>query len=145
AGFSSGCSGAGTADANRVQYNGLCGIARYVRNDADVNHAARTRCIAFGSMRVAPAVAAEVLHVISPLALHRLDARKIIETNQLLHDFIEQEPTLELAARTFTWRSRCTSKMRSCSFGSSELTYGRCQGRTSRLPITDSLDATTPI
>ena len=81
------------------------------------------------------------------LALHPSPSgrRKIIETIQLLHDFIGQGPTAELAARTFTWRSRCTSKMRSCSFGSSELTYARCQGRTSRLPITDSLDATTPI
>src|SRR5689334_22179452 len=53
----------------KVQHNGLRGVARYVCNDADVNHAARTKCIAFGNMRVDAAVAAEVLRVISPLAL----------------------------------------------------------------------------
>jgi excisionase family DNA binding protein len=53
----------------KVQHNGLRGVARYVCNDADVNHAARTKCIAFGNMRVDAAMAAEVLRVISPLAL----------------------------------------------------------------------------
>src|SRR3954468_22931313 len=53
----------------KVQHNGLRGVARYVCNDADVNHAARTKCIAFGNMRVDAAVATEVLRVISPLAL----------------------------------------------------------------------------
>src|SRR5690242_1938782 len=53
----------------KVQHNGLRGVARYVCNDADVNHAVRTKCIAFGNMRVDAAVAAEVLRVISPLAL----------------------------------------------------------------------------
>jgi excisionase family DNA binding protein len=53
----------------KVQHNGLRGVARYVCNDASVNHAAQTKCIAFGNMRVDAAVSAEVLRVISPLAL----------------------------------------------------------------------------
>jgi len=35
----------------KVQHNGLRGVARYVCNDADVNHATRSKCIAFGNMR----------------------------------------------------------------------------------------------
>ena len=53
----------------KVQHNGLRGVARYVCNDADVNHATKKKCIAFGNMRVDAAVSAEVLRVISPLAL----------------------------------------------------------------------------
>jgi excisionase family DNA binding protein len=53
----------------KVQHNGLRGVARYVCNDADVNHATTRKCIAFGNMRVDAAVSAEVLRVISPLAL----------------------------------------------------------------------------
>ena len=53
----------------KVQHNGLRGVARYVCNDADINHATRTKCIAFGNMRVDAAVSAEVLRVIWPLAL----------------------------------------------------------------------------
>ena len=53
----------------KVQHNGLRGVARYVCNDADINHAIRTKCIAFGNMRVDAAVSAEVLRVIWPLAL----------------------------------------------------------------------------
>jgi excisionase family DNA binding protein len=53
----------------KVQHNGLRGVARYVCNDADVNHATRRKCIAFGNMRIDAAVSAEVLRVISPLAL----------------------------------------------------------------------------
>jgi excisionase family DNA binding protein len=53
----------------KVQHNGLRGVARYVCNDADINHATRTKCIAFGNMRVDAAVSAEVLRVISPLGL----------------------------------------------------------------------------
>jgi excisionase family DNA binding protein len=53
----------------KVQHNGLRGVARYVCNDADVNHATNRKCIAFGNMRVDAAVSAEVLRVISPLAL----------------------------------------------------------------------------
>jgi hypothetical protein len=53
----------------KVQHNGLRGVARYVCNDADVNHAAKRKCIAFGNMRIDAAVSAEVLRMISPLAL----------------------------------------------------------------------------
>jgi excisionase family DNA binding protein len=53
----------------KVQHNGLRGVARYICNDADLNHAVREKCIAFGNMRVDGAVSAEVLRVISPLAL----------------------------------------------------------------------------
>jgi len=53
----------------KVQHNGLRGAARYVCNDADLNHAARTKCIAFGNMRIDAAVSAEIARVISPLAL----------------------------------------------------------------------------
>src|SRR6201997_3778014 len=53
----------------KVQHNGLRGVARYICNDAEINHAVREKCIAFGNMRVDAAVSAEVLRVISPLAL----------------------------------------------------------------------------
>jgi excisionase family DNA binding protein len=53
----------------KVQHNGLRGVARYVCNDANLNHAAQTKCIAFGNMRVDAAVSAEVVRAISPLAL----------------------------------------------------------------------------
>ena len=53
----------------KVQHNGLRGVARYICNDAEINHAVREKCIAFGNMRVDGAVSAEVLRVISPLAL----------------------------------------------------------------------------
>ena len=43
----------------KVQHNGLRGVARYVCNDADVNHATKRKCIAFGNMRVDAAVSAE--------------------------------------------------------------------------------------
>jgi hypothetical protein len=45
------------------------GVARYVCNDASVNHGRRTKCIAFGNMRVDAAVSAEVLSLIAPLGL----------------------------------------------------------------------------
>jgi excisionase family DNA binding protein len=53
----------------KVQHNGLRGVARYICNDADINHAVREKCITFGNMRVDGEVSAEVLRVISPLAL----------------------------------------------------------------------------
>src|SRR5258707_4226474 len=53
----------------KVQHNGPRGVARYVCNDADVNHATRRKCIAFGNMRIDAAVSAEVVRVISPLAI----------------------------------------------------------------------------
>ncbi len=53
----------------KVQHNGQRGVARYLCNDASINHAAREKCISFGNMRIDAAVSAEVLRVISPLAL----------------------------------------------------------------------------
>lgn len=52
-----------------VQHNGLRGVARYLCNGASVNHAAPTKCITFGNMRVDAAVSAEVLRAISPFAI----------------------------------------------------------------------------
>ena len=52
-----------------MHHNGLRGVARYLCIDASTNHDARTKCIAFGNMRVDAAVSAEVLRVISPLAI----------------------------------------------------------------------------
>ncbi|MGY4167632.1 excisionase family DNA binding protein [Bradyrhizobium sp. USDA 4529] len=53
----------------KVQHNGLRGVARYLCNDASVNHGRRTKCIAFGNVRIDAAVSAEVLSVIAPLGL----------------------------------------------------------------------------
>ncbi|KRQ17462.1 helix-turn-helix domain-containing protein [Bradyrhizobium manausense] len=53
----------------RVQHNGLRGVARYVYNDAAVNHGRRAKCIAFGNMRIDAAVSSEVLLLIAPLGL----------------------------------------------------------------------------
>ncbi len=53
----------------KVQHNGLRGVARYLCNDAAVNHGRRTKCIAFGNMRIDAAVSAEVLSLIAPLGL----------------------------------------------------------------------------
>src|SRR3974377_2075118 len=36
----------------KVQHNGLRGVARYLCNDANVNHGRRTKCIAFGKLRI---------------------------------------------------------------------------------------------
>jgi excisionase family DNA binding protein len=53
----------------KVQHNGLRGVARYLCNDANVNHGRRTKCIAFGNMRIDAVVSAEVLSVLAPLGL----------------------------------------------------------------------------
>ena len=53
----------------KVQHNGLRGVARYVCNDGNINHGRRTKCIAFGNMRIDAAVSAEVLRMIAPLGL----------------------------------------------------------------------------
>ena len=53
----------------KVLHNGLRGVARYVCNDADTNHARRGNCIAFGNMRIDAAVSVEVLRAIAPLGL----------------------------------------------------------------------------
>jgi excisionase family DNA binding protein len=53
----------------KVDHNGLRGVARYLCNDADVNHGRRTKCIAFGNVRIDAAVSTEVLALIAPLGL----------------------------------------------------------------------------
>ena len=53
----------------KVQHNGLRGVARYLCNDGNINHAQREKCIAFGNMRIDAAVSAEVLRVLAPLGL----------------------------------------------------------------------------
>jgi excisionase family DNA binding protein len=53
----------------KVHHNGLRGVARYLCNDATINHGRRTKCIAFGNMRIDAAVSAEVLSVLAPLGL----------------------------------------------------------------------------
>jgi hypothetical protein len=69
AGFLPDCCDAGHCGRKPKVRHGLRGVARYVCNDADVNHATKKKCIAFGNMRIDAAVSAEVLRVISPLAL----------------------------------------------------------------------------
>src|SRR5229473_5900210 len=53
----------------KVLHNGPRGVARYLCNDATVNHGRRTKCIAFGNIRIDAAVSAEVLSLIAPLGL----------------------------------------------------------------------------
>jgi excisionase family DNA binding protein len=52
-----------------VLHNGPRGVARYVCNDASLNHGRRTKCISFGNLRIDAAVSAEVLALIAPLGL----------------------------------------------------------------------------
>lgn len=73
----------------RVHHNGLRGVARYLCIDASTNHGARSKCIAFGNMRVDAAVSTEVLRVISPLAIEAaLEA--VAEREQAGTDLINQ-------------------------------------------------------
>jgi excisionase family DNA binding protein len=71
----------------KVQHNGLRGVARYLCNDANVNHGRRTKCIAFGNMRIDAAVSAEVLSLVAPLgleaALQAIAGRERDSTQQL--------------------------------------------------------------
>lgn len=53
----------------KVLHNGQRGVARYVCNDASVNHGRRASCMAFGNMRIDAAVSAELLRVIAPAGL----------------------------------------------------------------------------
>lgn len=87
----------------KVLHNGLRGVARYVCNDAAINHAARTKCIAFGNMRVDAAVSAEVLRVISPLtldaALQAIADRERADADRLRHNELALEQARYEAAR----------------------------------------------
>lgn len=52
-----------------VHHNSVHGNIRYYCNDATINHGTRIGCMSFGNIRVDAAVSAEVLRVISPLAI----------------------------------------------------------------------------
>jgi len=87
----------------RVQHNGLRGVARYVCNDAAVNHGQRTKCIAFGNLRIDAAVSAEVLSLISPLgvdaALQAIADREHVGTGRLRQIELALEQARYEAAR----------------------------------------------
>ena len=53
----------------KVLHNGQRGVARYVCNDASVNHGRRASCMAFGNLRIDAAVSTELLRVIAPAGL----------------------------------------------------------------------------
>ncbi|MCP3476597.1 recombinase family protein [Bradyrhizobium sp. CCGUVB1N3] len=77
----------------KVQHNGLRGVARYLCNDAVVNHGRRTKCIAFGNMRIDTAVSTEVLALIAPLGLEA--ALQAIADRE--HDGAQRLRQIELA------------------------------------------------
>jgi hypothetical protein len=64
----------------KVQYSGDSRVGRYTCSDQVSNRVAVTTCISFGSMRIDTAVSAEVLSLLSPLALdaalEAIDARQ---------------------------------------------------------------------
>jgi excisionase family DNA binding protein len=88
----------------KVQHNGLRGVARYLCNDATVNHGQRTKCIAFGNMRIDAAVSEEVLRVIAPLgldaALQAIADRERSETERLRQIELALEQARYEAARS---------------------------------------------
>ena len=68
----SACFAAGIAGACSRCSTMACGdVVRYLCNDATINHAAPTKCISFGNMRVDAAVSAEVLRAISAAGARR--------------------------------------------------------------------------
>jgi excisionase family DNA binding protein len=80
-----------------VQHNGARGVARYLCNGASVNHAAESKCITFGNMRVDAAVSAEVMRAIAPLAVEAALAA-VAERERVSTDRIDQlEAALEQA------------------------------------------------
>ncbi|MGY4230180.1 DNA invertase Pin-like site-specific DNA recombinase [Bradyrhizobium sp. USDA 4503] len=87
----------------KVQHNGLRGVARYLCNDASVNHGRRTKCIAFGNVRIDAAVSAEVLSVIAPLgpdaALQAIADRERAGRERLQHIELALEQARYEAAR----------------------------------------------
>jgi excisionase family DNA binding protein len=87
----------------KVRHNGLRGVARYLCNDASVNHATKEKCIAFGNMRIDAAVSAEVLRVISPFAIEAafavLAERECAGTERIAHLELTLEQARYEAAR----------------------------------------------
>jgi excisionase family DNA binding protein len=71
----------------KVEHSGKNGVTRYRCNDATVNHGRRTRCIAFGNLRIDAAVSTAVLSLIAPLgvdaALQVIADRERVGTERL--------------------------------------------------------------
>ncbi len=78
----------------KVLHNGQRGVARYVCNDASVNHGRRTSCAAFGNMRIDAAVSSELLRVIAPLGLGA--ALTAISEREQVGDEVVRQRTLAL-------------------------------------------------
>jgi excisionase family DNA binding protein len=89
----------------RVQHNGLRGVARYLCNDANINHGRRTNCIAFGNMRIDAAVSVEVLRMIAPLgidaAFKAIADRERVGTEALRQKELALQQAQYEAARAF--------------------------------------------
>jgi excisionase family DNA binding protein len=87
----------------KVLHNGPRGVARYVCNDASVNHGRRTKCISFGNLRIDAAVSAEVLALIAPLgldaALQAIADREHVGTERLQQIELALEQARYEAAR----------------------------------------------
>ena len=119
----------------RIHHNGLRGVARYVCEEASVDFGVRARCISFGNMRVDAAVSAEVLRVISPLAIaasveavaeckhagtERIDqltlaleqARYEAERARRQYDFVEPENRIVASELERRWNERLTTVAR---------------------------------
>lgn len=78
----------------KVLHNGARGVARYVCNDASVNHGRRTSCIAFGNMRIDAAVSVELLRIVAPLGLEA--ALAVISGREQVGDEVVRQKALAL-------------------------------------------------
>ena len=97
-----------------MHHNGLRGVARYLCNDATINHGRRTKCIAFGNMRIDAAVSAEVLSVLAPLGLdaalqaiadhERVGAERLRQIEFALEHARYEATRLRMAALTLSAR-----------------------------------------
>jgi excisionase family DNA binding protein len=78
-------------------------VLTLICNDANVNHGRRTKCIAFGNMRIDAAVSAEVLSLIAPLgfdaALQAIADRERAGTERLRQNELALEQARYEAAR----------------------------------------------
>ena len=100
----------------KVLHNGLRGVARYVCNDASVNHGRRIKCVAFGNMRIDAAVSEEVLRVIAPLgleaAMEAIADRERAGTEQLRQLELAVEQARYEAARAQRQYNACDPEYR---------------------------------
>jgi excisionase family DNA binding protein len=100
----------------KVLHNGLRGVARYVCNDASVNHGRRIKCVAFGNMRIDAAVSEEVLRVIAPLgleaAMEAIADRERAGTEQLRQLELAVEQSRYDAARAQRQYNACDPEYR---------------------------------